>query len=186
MENLNINKMKEALGGFSFFLLDDFVIYTLFFPILIDIAVAHIVVDDELRCPPSIEDSAENNTCDFVVRHFLHGCNPTKHRFGYFQSSQVGMPFSMDPHFYSILDCVIFTYFNTNRARFRVFINASTTNQFTMFTMFLVIFCDALQLFGSLLFLMDSFLLLHLFSFSIHFFHSAQLDTTGRNKLLLI
>lgn len=53
--------------------------------LIADISTAHIVVDDELCGPSSIENPAKNNPCYFDVRHFLHGCNNTKRPFRYIQ-----------------------------------------------------------------------------------------------------
>lgn len=60
---------------------------TLFF--LSDISIAHTIVNDELRGPSSIENSAKNNFHGFAVRNFYSGCNRTKHPFGYIQSRKV-------------------------------------------------------------------------------------------------
>lgn len=74
LNNLELRKAIELICMFTVIL------------IIVGIFIADIVVDDELCCPSSIENSAKNHSSDFVVRHFLHGCNDGKHPFGYVQS----------------------------------------------------------------------------------------------------
>lgn len=89
----------------------------IFFFFRIDISIANIVVNDELCGSSSIENFAKNNPFDYVVRHFLHGCNSTKPTFRYIQSGEVWFwLLCHQPIFFFLchLNCVTFSYFNNN------------------------------------------------------------------------